>query len=615
MGSVQEFRFGPFRLDVRNQRLCRGTDDELPLRPKTFAVLAHLVARAGRLVSREELLETVWPDVVVSEVVLTVCIGEIRQALGDYAQAARYIETRHRRGYRFIADVTPASVPPTSASVSAAPAPIGVAGEPSGPVPLVGREAELAHLQRALDAARAGTSAVVFVTGEAGIGKSSLVNAFLVRVASGPDVWCARGQCIDHYGAGEAYLPVLDALGRLGRQLGGGPLEACLRRYAPTWLSQMPSLVGGADEPSAPRPGADGGRHRMLRELAEALEALTAEHTLILVLEDLHWSDFATVDLISWLAQRGEPARLLVIGTYRPAELIVREHPLLTVKQELARRGRCVELPLELLTAAEVGQHLAARFAGGSASAPLPPLASTIHQRTDGHPLFLVTLLDALVRAGWLVEREGRWEARDGVEAAAQEVPASLQELVDQQFRQLGAEDRHLLEAASVVGLEGSAAAIAGGLGDDVVAVEERCATLARRGQFLQSSGTEEWPDGTLAGRYRFRHTLYRQVVYDRLPAGRRVQLHAQVGERQEAGYGPAAVEHAAELAAHFEEGRVHGRARHYRRRAADRACGATLTRKRSGISAGRSPCCPGCRTGRPAHAKSSRIIWRSARR
>jgi DNA-binding winged helix-turn-helix (wHTH) protein/predicted ATPase len=556
-GSVQDCRFGPFRLDVRDQRLWRGTD-ELPLRPKTFAVLAHLVAQAGRLVSREELLEAVWPGVVVSEVVLTVCIREIRQALGDDSQAARYVETRHRRGYRFMAPVT------------AARAAIGVTGERSGTAPLVGRGAELAHLQGALDAAVGGRSAVVFVTGEAGIGKSSLVNAFLERV--GPGVWCARGQCIDHYGAGEAYLPVLDALGRLSRQLGGGPLEACLRRYAPTWLSQMPALLGAADEPPAPRPGADGGRHRMLRELAEALEALTADHPLILVLEDLHWSDFATVDLVSWLAQRGELARLLVIGTYRPAELIVREHPLLTVKQELARHGRCVELPLELFTEAEVGQHLDAKFGGGQEPAPLHPLARTIHQRTDGHPLFLVTLVDALVRAGWLVEGEGRWEVRDGVETVALEVPSSLQDLVDQQFRQLGAEDQHLLQVASVVGLEGSAAAIAAGLGDDVVVVEERCAALARRGQFLQSSGSEEWPDGTLAGRYRFRHTLYRQVVYDRIPVGRRVQLHARVGERQEAGYGPGAVDHAAELAAHFEEGRTYERARHYRRRAADRA-------------------------------------------
>jgi DNA-binding winged helix-turn-helix (wHTH) protein/tetratricopeptide (TPR) repeat protein len=561
-------RFGPFRLDLRNERLWRGAD-ELVLRPKTFAVLSHLVKHAGDLALKDELLQAVWPGVAVSEAVLTVCIGEIRQALGDDSHAPRYVETMHRRGYRFIA---PVAWSRGHERPAAAPA----ASRRAGPDPgsLVGREGELSRLERCLDAAQRGERGVAFVTGEAGIGKSTLVDAFLDRVPLGAGLWCARGQCIARHGPGEAYLPMLDALGRLCREFGSASLKACLSRWAPSWLLQMPALVDTADELAAlRRRTVDTGQPRMLRELAEALEALTVERPLILVLEDLHWSDYATLDLIAWLAQRQEPARLLVLGTYRPVEVIVRDHPLQAVKQELMRRGRCVELPLELLTLAQVGQHLAARFGAAAASrAPLQELARTVHRRTDGHPLFLVALLDALVRDGWLEERAGGWEVRAGIEAAAQEVPRTLQELVEQQFQQLGAEEQRLLEAASVVGLEGSAAAVAAGLSEDVTVTEERCAVLARRGQFLRDSGNEEWPDGTVVGRYRFRHTLYRQVVYDRIPVGRRVQLHARIGERQEAGYGAQAAEHAAELAIHFEQGRTPGRALHYRRQAAENA-------------------------------------------
>jgi DNA-binding winged helix-turn-helix (wHTH) protein len=166
MEDAHDHQFGHFRLDALDQRLWRGKD-ELVLRPKTFAVLSHLVKHAGRLVSRDELLEAVWPGIVVSEAVLTVCIGEIRQALGDDSREARYVETAHRRGYRFIATVT--------SSTPFVPAP---ETPRAGARSVVGREAALGHRDRCLEAARRGARAVAFVTGEAGIGKTSLVDAF-----------------------------------------------------------------------------------------------------------------------------------------------------------------------------------------------------------------------------------------------------------------------------------------------------------------------------------------------------------------------------------------------------------------------------------------------------
>ncbi len=579
-----DYHFGPFRLELGNERLWQGPE-EVILRPKSFAVLQYLVAQPGRLVTREEVLQAVWPGIAVSDAVLTVCIGEIRQALRDSHQAPQFIETVHRRGYRFLGTITATPAPggapglerssETSPSRRMTPSPFPLSPQPSmlSTTSVVRREAQVSQLESWLHQARSGLRQVVFVAGEAGIGKTTLVDAFLTQVMSEPSLWVARGQCIAHYGAGEAYLPVLDALGRLCRGPRSAPLVAALDQYAPTWLMQMPALLGPAKLEALQRRVQVASRERMLRELAEAVEALTLERSLILVLEDLHWSDFATLDLISWLAQRREQARLLVLGTYRPVDVIVRGHPLQNVKQEMMRHRQCAELSLELFTAAEVAQYLAARFALGTPlPAPFQALAMAIHHRTDGHPLFMVTVVNALIQQGRLVEQDGGWAVQGGIEQVTQEVPESLQQLVEQQLSQLSLEDQHVLEAGSVAGMRFSAAAVAAGLEERADTAEAWCSTLARQGQFLQSNGVEEWSDGTAVSSYRFRHTLYQQVVYDCLPMGRRIQLHRRIGARLEAGYRERAAERAAELATHFEQGREFGRALQYLRLAAEKA-------------------------------------------
>ena len=128
------------------------------------------------------------------------------------------------------------------------------------------------------------------------------------------------------------------------------------------WLMQMPSIVTPADRELFGREALGTTRERMLREMGQALDALTRHSALVLVLEDLHWSDLSTLDLISYVARRRRAAHLMVVGTYRPAELIASRHPLKAVKQELFARGECEELPLEYLTRDAVRQHIAARF-------------------------------------------------------------------------------------------------------------------------------------------------------------------------------------------------------------------------------------------------------------
>ncbi|MGH8582236.1 MAG: AAA family ATPase, partial [Gammaproteobacteria bacterium] len=272
----------------------------------------------------------------------------------------------------------------------------------------------------------------------------------------------AHGQCIEHYGAGEAYLPILEALGRLCREEDGKEVIALLRQQAPSWLVQMPALLSTVDLEELQRRTAGVTRERMLREFAEAVEALTAERALILRVEDLHWSDYSTLDLLSVLARRQEVARLFIIGTYRPIEVLTREHPLKAIKQELQVHGQCEELALDFLSEAAVAEYLAVRFTNRPPHpSPLPRgerepvpaqtlhnLAHVIRQRTDGNPLFMVNVVNDLIAQGIMVQIDGRWELRGELTALSFGTPVNLRQLIEQQIERVSADARKVLEAA-----------------------------------------------------------------------------------------------------------------------------------------------------------------------
>lgn len=315
--------FPPFQLSLREERLLKA-GRELRLRRKPFAILRYLAENPRRLVTQEELVNAVWGKVAMSDSVLRTHVRALRQVIGD-----DLIETVIGRGYRFVVDVQEEVDVPAQPSVA-----VSAPSRVDAPPLFVGRVAELSALRDALESARSGGRQLVFVTGDAGVGKTALVDALLLQVASEGTVWCARGLCVEHYGSGEAYLPVIAALGRLCLGAGGDRAVDVLSHYAPTWLAQMPAFVTGERAEDLHRRTAGATQARMLRELAEALEALSTDRPVVLVLGDLHWSDPSTVDLILMLGRRPEAARLLVVGTYRPAEL-VRTHPLTRVLGEL----------------------------------------------------------------------------------------------------------------------------------------------------------------------------------------------------------------------------------------------------------------------------------------
>jgi predicted ATPase/DNA-binding winged helix-turn-helix (wHTH) protein len=574
MQQGRQILFKPFCLDLDNACLWRGAR-RISLTPKAFMVLQHLVMQHGQLITRDALLEAVWPDTIVGDAVLKVCVREIRRALGDTAKTPQFIATVYRQGYRFIRRVATVDRLPESNVVGRplhAVSP-GAFRRPQAPcassAKLVGREESFAYLHGRLAQARQGKRQLVFVTGEAGIGKTALVEAFAAQVATDQNMWTVRVECIEQYGTGEAYLPVLEALGRLCRVPEGRRLIALLQHQAPTWLMRMPWLLGEKDRNALQNRVLNATREGMLLEIAEVIEALTAEIPLVLVVEDLHWSDYATLDLISFLARRHEAARLLIIGTYRPVEVIINEHPLKGVKQALEMQERCVELPLELLSESEVAAYLEARFQESQFPASLTQL---LYQCTDGNPLFLVTMVEYMLAQRILGLHNGRWILQAEIKAVEIDIPESLRQMIEQQFERLTSEEQRILEAASVLGVEFSAPAVAAALEKELVEIEACCDVLSRKKNVLKAVGSVEWPDGTVAAYYAFLHWLYQYVSYQRIGMTQRVRLHQRIGKRLELAYGHHVGQIAAELAVHFARGRETHRAILYLQYAADTA-------------------------------------------
>ncbi len=575
MQSNQQKTFGRFRLDPANERLWRG-EQAVALRPKAFAVLKCLVDHRGQLVTKQQLLDSVWPSTFVTDAVLKDSIRQVREALGDDATSPRYIETAHRRGYRFIGQLSEEAAAPLALAdamrTGASPASVGV----------LGRETEPAKMRAWLERALRGERQVVFVTGEPGIGKTTVVNALLDHASSIPGMLVCRGQCLEQYGAGEAYLPMLEGLSRLGRTPDGPRVVELLRQHAPAWLFALPSLLPAAEREALQRQGSGATRERMLREMAEAVEAITAESPLVVVLEDLHWSDYSTLDLISYLSRRRDPARLMVIGTYRPVDVILGEHPLKGVKRELHAHGLCQELPLKYLTEEAVAQFLGVRFPGHHFPGRL---ARLMHRRSEGNPLFMVHLADYLVDERIIVDSEEGWQLHGGVGDIESGIPESIRQLIEKQIDRLDSEERTVLEGASVVGMECSTVAIAAGLDRPTDWVEQRCEALVRRHQFLSPARLVELPDGTITPLYKFNHVLYLEVLYRLLPAMRRSQIHRRIGHSGEAIYRERVGEIATELAVHFEQGLDNPRAVKYLLQSAENATHRSAPHEAEGLA------------------------------
>lgn len=427
----------------------------------------------------------------------------------------------------------------------------------------IGRTAELAALTDWWEQARSGGGAQLsIVAAEAGGGKTALLEEWVTRLQTrhqGPAPVIGWGQCVELFDADEPYLPILEALSSMCHGPHRDEVIAVLGRCASSWLVQLPGVLDEASRAelwqalprSFSRPG-------MFAELDIALTELSSAYPLLLVLEDLHLADRPTVELVSYLARRRSRVNVLLLGSCRPAEVLTKAHRLRSVIQDLGTRGLCQRLRLEPWSAVDVATFLADWHSPRTVT---PELAIEIAERTEGNPLFVVALCRHL--EGRHLDDEGRLVLDDQVVRAAGRlgalgVPDEVRLMLQRQIDDLDQADRAILAVAAAVGEEFAIESVGAGLTGQLteVEVEERCAALARQGSLLRSSEPVEWPDGTVTGRCRFTHQMYREALYDLLGPARRVQVHRAIGARLTAGYGGGSEEIASELAGHHERGR-----------------------------------------------------------
>ena len=418
----------------------------------------------------------------------------------------------------------------------------------------VGRESERADLRRAYARVAAGQSLILGVSGEAGIGKSSLIEDFLVELTTRPErPIVARGRCSERLAGAEAYLPVLEALDSLLHRSGGESLQSLMKAVAPTWYLQV--ATRSIEESSMADLRVDAlsaSQERMKREVGAFFEDVSRARPVVIFLDDLHWADVSTIDILNYLAGRFADMRVLVLTTYRPAEMALAQHPFLGIANNLRSRGLFEEIALGFLSSADVDRYLALEFPEHR----LPPdFSALVHAKTEGSPLFMADLVRYLRDSGRIVNDSGTWVLSRSMSDLPGDLPESVRSMIARKIEQVDERDRALLLAASVQGPEFDSAIVAEAIEMDPADVEERLDVLERVHVFVRRGSEYEFPDLTLTLHYTFVHVLYQNMLYASLQPTRRAALSGRVA-RALVAHGEQAPASAARLAVLFEAAR-----------------------------------------------------------
>jgi class 3 adenylate cyclase len=419
----------------------------------------------------------------------------------------------------------------------------------------VGRERELEELRAAVDDVRQGRGRLVLLAGEPGIGKTRTASELTTyaRMRGFQILW---GRCHETGGA-PAYWPWVQIIRGYLPDRDPRLLMSDMGTGAAA-IAQVVSEVRErlADLPTPPALEPEQARFRLFDSIAAFLRNAAGREPLVLVLDDLHWADAASLLLLQFLAREMGGARLLVIGTYRDVEL-GREHALFQALGEITREPVTRRHLLRGLTEHDVGRYI--EMTAGVA--PPPDLVATVYHETEGNPFFVGEVVRLLVAEGRLSGTAGR----SGWKLA---VPQGVREVIGRRLSRLSTECNRVLTLASAIGRE---------FGLD--AVEPMSALPADRllellDEAIGARLVAKVPEGV--GRYRFSHAIVRETLYGDLSPAQKVRLHRQIGDVLEALYQATPERHLAELAYHFaqaaEDGRHADKAIAYARRAAERA-------------------------------------------
>ena len=461
----------------------------VPLTAKACAVLSCLIDGAGQVFTKAAILNTVWQGTHVTPDNIRVLVREIWRALGDDARSPRLIRTMRRCGYEFIAPVS--DTPPSIE-------------EPAGHV-FVGRAEELDGVDGMADASLQGTRSLVLMSGPLGIGKTALCDHVLQRAVRKGFV-VARGQCVPSSTPQEPYGAILDAIHRL---------MADVPRVRDIIMPHAPALVQHLDAVATkPRRG---GRNtsmvpRLLREIVAALEELAANTPLVLALEDVHWLDQCSLDVLGALARRHQASKLLVLCTSRPLDAFPDAAPLQRLVEDMEMTRSCVVLRMKPLTRTDVEHYAACRFEQAMA----PAMAKLLNRGCGGHPLLLAAAADAIVERRRRVSTSARGKLNARLTDLTSLVSSVVGRILTRQLDRLTPEERRVVNAVSVLGVEFSVWQAALVTHSDAISVEQILDRLARRGEIIDRAGDT----GSRRAQYWFTHRWYPEVLSDRTALG-----------------------------------------------------------------------------------------------
>lgn len=539
-GARVIYAFDEFELDDL-RRTLRRSGEPVPIQARVFALLLHLIQQRGRVVSRADLLRAVWTDSVVSEAALSRAVKEARRAIGDDGERQRRLRTHHGEGFEFAGEVIVAGEPGARAEARAA-------------TTFVGRSDTLAQLEAALDTALAGHGGLVLLAGEPGLGKTRTAEELAGR--AGPRgarvLW---GRCWEGDGA-PALWPWLQLVRARARAVSPDALRSEAAGAAAELALLAPELRAALGAPPEP-PALEGEalRFRVFDAVTTFLRNVARREPLLVILDDLHCADAASLRLARFLARELDGARLLVLGTYRDREWAgpAGQRELLDA---LAREPGCRTLALPAL---DVAQTRALAEGLGAASLA-EAVVQALHARTQGNPLFIGETL-----RHWLAE--GLVDAGQGGAPALppERLPLGrgVRELIELRVAALGDACLRTLGAASVLGRRFPLDLLKG-----LPSLGRIELTAALGASVLRECEAEP-------GALEFSHALVRESLYGGLTAPRRAALHREAGETLEklaaADPGPQLER----LAHHFLEAAAlgdPGKGIAYARRAAERA-------------------------------------------
>jgi class 3 adenylate cyclase/tetratricopeptide (TPR) repeat protein len=403
--------------------------------------------------------------------------------------------------------------------------------------PFVARTQERARLLRAVERARSGAGSLVLIGGEAGVGKSRLVEEAAVE-ARRLGFRVLTGHCVDQQGA-PPYLPTIEHIEEAARQVSPEALRQALGENAPEIAKLMPELrVRYPDIPEPVSLPPEQERRYLLHAVSEFVERNARAMPLLMIFEDLQWADESTLLLIRHLAHRLAEIPALVVGTYRDTELGP-GCPFAAVLPELLRQRLADDIVLGRLTAADV----TALLEGRAGSAPPPELVALVFSETEGNPFFVEEVFRHLHEAGKLFDEAGRWRA--GVQIADTEVPRSVGLVIGQRLERVSEECRRLLTIAALAGKVFRFDLLAGFQGVDEDDLLDALEEAGRHSLVMDVSSDRE-------ARYAFVHEQIRQTLLSLLSTARRQRLHLRMADALEALHGAQAGRVAPEIAHHL---------------------------------------------------------------